>query len=59
MPIAAIDARTSHTESHATRAVLSITGQIEQARAYARRQGWGVDEVRPPAWWADERGDRP
>lgn len=35
MTVAAIDARKSNQEQHATREVLSTTQQIEQARAYA------------------------
>ncbi len=44
MPVAAIYARKSNKETHATREVLSTTRQIEQARAYAARKGWAVDE---------------
>ncbi len=44
MTVAAIYARKSNKEKHATREVLSPTRQIEQARAYAERKGWVVDE---------------
>ena len=44
MTVAAIYARKSNKEKHATHEVLSTTRQIEQACAYAARNGWVVDE---------------
>ena len=44
MTVAASYARKSNKEKHATHEVLSTTRQIEQACAYAARNGWVVDE---------------